>query len=161
MPSRRLGWPWAHFELEGTGPVIDDAVIIPNTPIDEVGAYLDTPGKLAAWFGATYDDEQHTLTISRTPNDLLIVAVNTELIDRARCHTLTGVTATGQLRGYLSLRTVACRVTDSRATRPGLGYGTEVWTHVELPRPTPRSVVGFLHHIVRNGNRHLRGELGT
>jgi hypothetical protein len=161
MPSRRLGWPWTHFQLEGTGPVIDDAVIIPNTPIDEVGAYLDTPGKLAAWFGATYDAERHTLTISRTPNDILIVAVSTELIDRARCHTLSGVTATGPLRGYLSLRTVACRVNSSGAATPGLGYGTEVWAHLELPRPTPRSVVGFLRHVVRSGNVHMRGELGT
>lgn len=161
MPSRRFDWPWAHYKLEGPGPIVDDAVIIPNTPFDEVRAYLDTPDKLAGWFGATYDDEQHTLTISRTPNDLLIAAVNTELIDQARCHTLTGITATGQLRGYLSLRTVACHATASDERRPGVGYGTEVWTHIDLPRRTPQAVVGFLLHVVRTGNRHLRGELGT
>lgn len=161
MTSGRFDWPWAHHKLEGTGPTIDDAVIIPNTPFDEVRAYLDTPGKLANWFGGTLDAAHHTLTISRAPNELMIAAVKTELIDRVRCHTLTGVIATGQIRGYVSLRTVACQATDAGAMGPAVGFGTEVWTHVDLPRRTPQAVVGLLIHVVRSGNRHLRGELGT
>lgn len=161
MTSGRFDWPWAHYKVEGTGPTIDEAVIIPNTPLVEVRTCLDDPHKLAGWFGATLDTEHHTLTISRTPNDLVIAAVNTELIDQGRCHILTGVTATGQLRGYVSLRTVACQVIASGSMRPAVGYGTEVWTHVDLPRRTPQAVVGFLLHVVRIGNRHLRSELGT
>jgi hypothetical protein len=161
VPFRPFAWTRAHHEPEGSGPTIDDSIIIPNTAIDEVRAYLDTPEKLAAWFGATLDAEHHTLTISRTPNELVIAAVDTELIDRARCHTLTGITATGEVRGYLSLRTVACEVTAPGATQPEVGRGTEVWTHIDLPGRTPHAVVGFLHHIVHTGHRHLRGELGT
>lgn len=161
MTSGRFDWPWARYKAEGTGPTIDEAIIIPNTPLAEISAYLDDPHKLAGWFGATLDAERHTLTISRTPNDLVIAAVNTQFIDHARCHTLTGVTATGQLRGYVSLRTVACRVTAPGSMQTGVGYGTEVWTHVDLPRRTPRAVVGFLLHVVRIGNLHLRSELGT
>ena len=69
MTSRHFDWPWAHYKLEGTGSAIDDAVIIPNTPFDEVRGFLDSTDKLASWFGATLDARHHTLTISRAPND--------------------------------------------------------------------------------------------
>ena len=161
MPYRRFDWPWAHHKLEVLGPIIDDAVIIPNTPIDEVRAFVDTSNKLAAWFGATFDADHNTLTISRGPNPLTIAGINTERVDQGRCHTLTGIIATGQLRSYVSLRTVACHATAPDPARPAIGYGTEVWTHIDLPCRTPQAVVGLLTSVLRCGNRHLRDELGT
>ena len=159
MPFRRVDWPWAHHKLEGTGPTIDDAVIIPNTPFDEVRTYLDSPDKLAGWFSGTLDGEHNTLTISRRQGTLTIAGINTERIDQGRCHTLTGIIATGQLRSYLTLRTVACQATAAGPAE--VGFGTEVWTHIDLPIWTPQAVVGLLIAVVRGGNRHLREELGT
>lgn len=161
MPYRHVDWPWAHHKLEGTGPTIDDAVVIPSTPFDEVRAYLDTPDKLASWFGATFDATHNTLTISRRPTTLTIAGISTERIDRGRCHTLTGTIANGQLRSYVSTRTVICQATAPGPARPAVGYGTEVWTHIDLPRRTPHAVVRLFVSVIRCGNRHLREELGT
>jgi hypothetical protein len=161
MPFRRFDWPWAHHKLEGAGPTIDDAVILPNTPLADVRAFIDTPDKLAAWFGTTIDTDQTTLTISRTPDTLTIAWIDTELIDQGRCHTLTGIIATGPLRSYVSMRTVACPRVAPDPDHPTVGYGTEIWTHIDLPPRTSQAVVRLLTDVVRSGNRHLLGELGS
>ena len=161
MTLRRFVWPWAHHKLEGAGPIIDDAVIIPNTPIDEVRAFVDTPAKLAAWFGATLDAVDATLTIARVPDVLTLGWITTELIDHGRCLTLTGVIAPGPVRSYVSLRSVAYQRTKADPDGASVGFGTKVWTHVDLPLRTPQAVLGLLSDVIRSGNRHLRGELGT
>lgn len=161
MPFRGFDWPWAHHKLEGLGPIIDDAVIIPNTPLEEVGSYLDTPEQVAAWFGSTIDADHGSLTIARAPDTLTVAWIDTDLIDQGRCHTLTGIIATGQLRSYVSLRTVACQLDSAATGNRNLGYGTEIWTHIDLPLRTPQAIVTILIDVVRRGNRRLRGELGT
>ena len=107
MPFRRVDWPWAYHKLEGTGPTIDDAVIIPNTPIDEVRAFVDTPHKLAAWFGTTIDSDHRTLKLARAPDTLTVALIDMDVIDQGRSLTLTGVIASGRVRSYVSTRTVA------------------------------------------------------
>ena len=161
MTLRRFVWPWVHHKLEGAGHIIDDAVIVPNTPIDEVRAFVDTPVKLAAWFGATFDADHGTLTIARAADALIVGWITTELIDHGRCLTLTGVIAPGPVRSYVSLRSVASHPTDTDPHVVGVGFGTEVWTHVDLPLRTPPAVVRLLNDVIRRGNRHLRGELGS
>ena len=161
MTLRRFVWPWAHHKLEGAGPIIDDAVIIPNTPIDEVRAFVDTPVKLAAWFGATFDADHGTLTIARVPDVLTVGWITTDLIDHGRCLTLTGVIAPGPVRSYVTLRSVAYQRTEADPDGAAVGFGTEVWTHVDLPLRTPPAVVRLLNDVIRRGNRHLRGELGS
>lgn len=161
MTLRRFVWPWAHHKLEGAGPIIDDAVIIPNTPIDEVRAFVDTPVKLAAWFGTTFDADHGTLTIARAADALTVGWITTELIDHGRCLTLTGVIAPGPVRSYVTLRSVAYQRTEADPDEAAVGFGTEVWTHVDLPLRTPPAVVRLLNDVIRRGNRHLRGELGS
>jgi hypothetical protein len=148
---RRFVWPWAQYKLEGAGPIIDEAVIIPNTSLDEVRAFVDTPAKVAAWFGATFDADHGTLTIAGAADALTVAWIYTELIDRGRCLTLTGVIGPGPVRSYLSLRSVASHPTDSDPHVTAVGFGTEIWTHVDLPRRTPPAVVSLVHEVSRFG----------
>ena len=161
MPFRRVDWPWAYHKLEGTGPIIDDAVIIPNTPIDEVRAFVDTPHKLAAWFGTTIDSDHRTLKLARAPDTLTVALIDMDVIDQGRSLTLTGVIASGRVRSYVSTRTVARHRTAPDSDVTAVSYGTEIWTHIDLPLRTPQAVVRLLIDAIRCGNRHLRSELGT
>jgi len=162
MPFRRVDWPWAYRKLEGTGPTIDDAVIIPNTPIDEVSAFVDTPHKLAAWFGTTIDSDHRTLKLTRGPDTLTVALIDIDVIDEGRSLTLTGVTASGPVRSSVSTRLVAHHRTESTdADVTAVSYGTEIWTHIDLPLRTPPAVVMLVIDAIRRGNRHLRSELGA
>jgi hypothetical protein len=86
--------------------------------------------------------------------------IETEQIDQGRCLTLTGVIAPGPFRSYVTLRSVAHQVTDTDPHVTAVGYGTEIWTHVDLPLYTPQAVVRLLSPVIRSGNHHLRSELG-
>lgn len=160
MGLRCFGWPRARRRLDGVGPILDDSVIVPNTPIDEVGAFVDTPQKLVAWFGVDLDIDHATLTISRAPSTVTIAWIDSETIDHDRSRTFSGAIAAGPVHSFFSLRSVVCR-TDAESQAATPGYGTEIRTHIELPQGTPRSVVTTLHDVIRSGNQHLRSELGT
>ena len=161
MPFRRVDWPWAYHKLEGTGPTIDDAVIIPNTPIDEVRAFVDTPHKLAAWFGTTIDSDHRTLKLACARDTLTVALIDIDATDQGRSFTLTGVIASGPVRSYVSTRAVARHRTAPDSDVTAVSYGTEIWTHIDLPLRTPPAVVRLLIDAIRRGNRHLRSELGT
>jgi hypothetical protein len=146
-----------HSRSEGTGPVIDAAVVVPFTPPDEVQAFLETPAQIAAWFDATIDPEQPTLVVGDGAEAFTITAVENESVDHGRGQLLTGITEYGEIRGYLTLRTVLC--TGDQGS--GLGIGTEVWTHVELPGAVPPSAADLIRSTIRRAHRHLHDELGT
>ena len=112
-------------------------------------------------YGFRLDADHGTLTIARAADALTVGWITTELIDHGRCLTLTGVIAPGPVRSYVTLRSVAYQRTEADPDGAAVGFGTEVWTHVDLPLRTPPAVVRLVDDVMRSGNRHLRGELGS
>jgi hypothetical protein len=135
--------------------IIDQAAIIPATPVAEVMTFLARDRDVAGWFGCTLLNGRR-VTLGESCRDMIVGQLTTERQDRGRFVAFDGITSEGPVSGSISLRAIVCK----DASRDGLVPGTEVWAHVELP-PLPTSMQLAIDGLVRRGLRHMRSELGS
>lgn len=136
--------------LTARPPLESDRRLVLTTPLEDVIAILDCPAALAAWFSVArrQADRTGSVVVELPYTATVLYGRETWMDDQ---HSLIFDSERPVARGYVSLRTVIL---------PTGGFGTEIWTHVEMPRGRPgHQHFAALERVVGRGLGRMRAEL--